>query len=92
MSDIQTTLARWGIWARESSHLNYPHIANGFKGLVAGGKVAASCCDNDGLALDNIIGNLQRTSREKELELIVRGQSTSSLARMAIEATFAAER
>ncbi|CNL50997.1 antiterminator Q family protein [Yersinia enterocolitica] len=86
MSDIQTILARWGVWAREHSHLDYPHIANGFKSLVAGGKVAASCCDNDGLALDNIIGNLQRASREKELELIVRhyvyGQSKSSIARL----------
>ncbi|CNG74272.1 phage antitermination protein Q [Yersinia enterocolitica] len=48
--------------------------------------MAASCCDNDGLALDNIIGNLQRASREKELELIVRhyiyGQSKSSIARL----------
>lgn len=35
MSDIQTILARWGGWAREHSHLDYPHIANGFKGLVA---------------------------------------------------------
>ncbi len=35
MSDIQTILARWGGWAREHSHLDYPHIANGFKGVVA---------------------------------------------------------
>ncbi len=34
MSDIQTVLTRWGVWARDNSHLDYPHIASGFKGLV----------------------------------------------------------
>lgn len=32
MSDIQTVLTRWGVWAREHSQLDYPHIASGFKG------------------------------------------------------------
>lgn len=32
MSDIQTVLTRWGVWAKDHSHLDYPHIASGFKG------------------------------------------------------------
>ncbi|CNH28003.1 antiterminator Q family protein [Yersinia pekkanenii] len=86
MSDIQTVLTRWGIWARENSQLDYPHIASGFKGLVTKNKSAESCCDNDGLAIDRTIGDLQRASREKELELILRhyvyGQSKASIARL----------
>ncbi|CFR26004.1 antiterminator Q family protein [Yersinia kristensenii] len=86
MSDIQTVLTRWGVWAREHSQLDYPHIASGFKGVATRNKMAESCCDNDGLAIDKTIGNLQRASREKELELILRhyvyGQSKASIARL----------
>ncbi|MFW5402095.1 antiterminator Q family protein [Yersinia sp. 1252 StPb PI] len=86
MSDIQTVLTRWGVWARDNSHLDYPHIASGFKGLVTSNRQVESCCDNDGLAIDKTIGNLQRASREKELELIFRhyvyGQSKASIARL----------
>ncbi len=65
MSDIQTVLTRWGVWAREHSQLDYSHIASGFKGVETRNKMAESCCDNDGLAIDKTIGNLQRASREK---------------------------
>ena len=86
MSNIQTVLARWGVWARENIHLDYPHIANGLKGMEMRNKPAESCCDNDGLVIDKTIGNLQRASREKELELILRHyvyvQSTASIARL----------
>ncbi|CNL51623.1 antiterminator Q family protein [Yersinia alsatica] len=86
MSDIQTVLARWGVWARDNSNLDYPHIDNEFKDLMISQIGIESCCDNDGLAIDNIIANLQRASREKELELIVRhyiyGQSKCSIARL----------
>ncbi|CNB41084.1 antiterminator Q family protein [Yersinia similis] len=86
MSYIQTVLARWGVWARDNSRLDYPHISSGFKGLVTRNKPVESCCDNDGLIIDNTVGNLQRAAREKELELIllhyVYGQSKSSIARL----------
>lgn len=35
MRDIQLVLARWGVWARYSSGLDYSSIAAGFKGLLA---------------------------------------------------------
>lgn len=38
MSDIQTVLTRWGVWAKDHSHLDYPHIASGFKGAVTRSK------------------------------------------------------
>lgn len=86
MSDIQTVLTRWGVWAKDHSHLDYPHIASGFKGAVTRSKSVDSCCDNDGLVIDKVIGNLQRASREKELEFILRhyvyGQSKASIARL----------
>ncbi|AJJ19870.1 phage antitermination Q family protein [Yersinia intermedia] len=52
MSDIQTVLTRWGVWARDNSHLDYPHIASGFKGLVTSNRQVESCCDNNGLAIE----------------------------------------
>ncbi|QKJ02304.1 antiterminator Q family protein [Yersinia mollaretii] len=86
MADIQTVLARWGVWARDNSRLDYPHIASGFRGISLRGKQLESCSDNDGLAIDMTVGNLQRAAREKELELIIRhyvyGQSKASIARL----------
>ena len=86
MDDIQAVLTRWGVWARDNAKLDYPHIANGFKGVVSAGRSLESCSDNDGLKIDVTIGNLQRATRDKELELIIRhyvyGQSKASIARL----------
>ncbi|CNI60654.1 antiterminator Q family protein [Yersinia vastinensis] len=86
MNDIKTVLARWGVWARDHSHLDYPHIASGFKGATAIRRKIEPCCDNDGLIIDNILGNLQHASKESGLELILRhyvyGQSKCAIARL----------
>ncbi|CQH30056.1 antiterminator Q family protein [Yersinia mollaretii] len=86
MADIQTVLTRWGVWARDNAHLDYPHIASGFRGIISGGKQLESCSDNDGLAIDTTVGYLKRAAREKELDLIIRhyvyGQSKASIARL----------
>ncbi|CNJ36279.1 antitermination protein [Yersinia mollaretii] len=86
MGDIQTVLTRWGVWARDNAHLDYPHIASGFRGITSGGKQLESCSDNDGLAIDMTVGYLKRAAREKELDLIIRhyvyGQSKASIARL----------
>ncbi|AKP33843.1 antiterminator Q family protein [Yersinia aleksiciae] len=86
MGDIQTVLARWGVWARDNTRLDYPHIASGFRGITTGGKSLESCSDHDGLVIDITVGYLKRAAREKELELIIRhyvyGQSKTSIARL----------
>ncbi|WP_145520833.1 antiterminator Q family protein [Yersinia mollaretii] len=86
MGDIQTVLTRWGVWARYNAHLDYPHIASGFRGITSGGRQLESCSDNDGLAIDMTVGYLKRAAREKELDLIIRhyvyGQSKASIARL----------
>ncbi len=72
MRDIQLVLARWGVWARYSSGLDYSSIAAGFKGLLADtSKSKASCCDDDGLVVDGCVARLKQC-RPNEYELIIR--------------------
>lgn len=70
--DIQLVLARWGVWARCSSGLDYSSIAAGFKGLLPDtSKSKASCCDDDGLVVDGCVARLKQY-RPEEYELIIR--------------------
>lgn len=85
MRDIQLVLARWGVWARYSSGLDYSSIAAGFKGLLADtSKSKASCCDDDGLVVDGCVARLKQC-RPNEYELIIRhyvlNQSKRAIAR-----------
>lgn len=85
MRDIQLVLARWGVWARYSSGLDYSSIAAGFKGLLADtSKNKASCCDDDGLVVDGCVARLKQY-RPDEYELIIRhyvlNQSKRAIAR-----------
>ncbi|QHB30886.1 hypothetical protein F0T03_00805 [Yersinia canariae] len=34
MRGIQIILTRWGAWARDNAHLDFPYIASGLKRLV----------------------------------------------------------
>lgn len=85
MRDIQLVLARWGVWARYSSGLDYSSIAAGFKGLLPDtSKSKASCCDDDGLVVDGCVARLKQY-RPDEYELIIRhyvlNQSKRAIAR-----------
>ena len=85
MRDIQLVLARWGVWARYSSGLDYSSIAAGFKGLLPDtSKSKASCCDDDGLVVDGGVARLKQY-RPDEYELIIRhyvlNQSKRAIAR-----------
>ncbi|CNG67400.1 antitermination protein Q [Yersinia kristensenii] len=83
--DIQLVLARWGVWARYSSGLDYSSIAAGFKGLLPDtAKSKASCCDDDGLVVDGCVARLKQY-RPDEYDLIIRhyvlNQSKRAIAR-----------
>lgn len=83
--DIQLALARWGVWARFSSGLDYSSIAAGFKGLLPDTtKSKDSCCDDDGLVVDGCVARLKQY-RPDEYELIIRhyvfNQSKRAIAR-----------
>ncbi|WP_145568140.1 antiterminator Q family protein [Yersinia mollaretii] len=85
MRDIQLVLARWGVWAKYSSGLDYSSIAARFKGLLPdNSKSKASCCDDDGLVVDGCISRLKQY-RPDEYELIIRhyvlNQSKRAIAR-----------
>lgn len=86
MRDIQEALSRWGVWARDNSGVDFPHIAAGFKGLLPeAGSKNISCSDDDGLVIDCAVSRLRSVRKQDELELIMRhyvlGQSKSSIAR-----------
>ncbi|MGP2761012.1 antiterminator Q family protein [Serratia marcescens] len=69
--DMYEVLSRWGVWARESSGIDYSPIAAGFKGLIphpSNGKL--SCCDDDGLVIDGCVARLKRYKPE-EYELLI---------------------
>lgn len=71
MRDMYEILERWGVWARESSGIDYSPIAAGFKGLlpqVSSGKL--SCSDDDGLLIDGCVAKLKRY-KPNEYDLIV---------------------
>ncbi|MBC8947300.1 antiterminator Q family protein [Xenorhabdus indica] len=72
MRDIQMVLERWGGWAANgNSSINYSPIAAGFKGLLPyTSKSRPSCCDNDGIAVDGAVGQLIKSGRTDEFELI----------------------
>jgi hypothetical protein len=85
MRNIALMLARWGVWARDHSEINYSHIAAGFKGLLPGkGRAVAPCCDNDGLLIDRAVGQLKVARQPRDLEIILRhyvyGESKSAIA------------
>ncbi|AWC79976.1 MULTISPECIES: antiterminator Q family protein [Serratia] len=84
--DIYEVLSRWGVWARESSSINYSPIAAGFKGLLPhppNGKL--SCCNDDGLVIDGCVARLkQYKSGEYDLVIAhhVYGVSLRKIAKM----------
>lgn len=72
MRDIQIVLERWGAWAaNDNSHIDWPHIAAGFKGLLPiTSKTRPQCCDEEGIIIDGCIARLKKYSHE-EFELII---------------------
>ena len=72
MRDIQLVLARYGVWAKDNSGVDWSPIAAGFKGLrpTESSKVE-SCCDNDGLIVDAAVGRLAAVRKPEEVTLIM---------------------
>ncbi|CAI2082238.1 TPA: antiterminator Q family protein [Serratia marcescens] len=69
--DMYEVLSRWGVWARESSGIDYSPIAAGFKGLLphpSNGKL--SCCDDDGLVIDGCVARLKQYKPD-EYDLVI---------------------
>ncbi|MGB8665633.1 MAG: antiterminator Q family protein [Serratia inhibens] len=69
--DMYEVLSRWGVWARESSGIDYSPIAAGFKGLLpptSSGK--ESCNDDDGLLIDGCVARLKKYKPE-EYDLVI---------------------
>lgn len=82
--DIYEVLSRWGVWARESSSINYSPIAAGFKGLLPhppNGKLP--CCNDDGLVIDGCVARLKRYKPEEYVPVIAYHVYDVSLRRIA---------
>ncbi|MTD07237.1 antitermination protein [Serratia sp. YC16] len=84
--DMYEVLSRWGVWARESSGIDYSSIAAGFKGLLphpSNGKL--SCCDDDGLVIDGCVARLKQYKPD-EYDLVIAhhvyGMSLRKIARI----------
>lgn len=62
MRDIQMVLQRWGAWAASGGdNIGYPRTANGLSRLLAAsGKSRPSCCDEDGLFLNEAMIRLSK--------------------------------
>ena len=72
MRDIQLVLARYGVWAKDNSGVDWSPIAAGFKGLLpAESSKVESCCDNDGLIVDAAVGRLAAVRKPEEVTLIM---------------------
>ena len=72
MRDIQLVLARYGVWAKDNSGVDWSPIAAGFKGLLpAESNKVESCCDNDGLIVDAAVGRLAAVRKPEEVTLIM---------------------
>ncbi|CNI38687.1 antitermination protein Q [Yersinia mollaretii] len=72
MRDISLVLARWGVWARDSSGVDYSPIAAGFKGLLpVTSSSKESCCDDDGLIVDAAVSQLKARRLHHESSLII---------------------
>ncbi|WP_126501605.1 antiterminator Q family protein [Serratia quinivorans] len=71
MRDIYEVLERWGVWARDSSGIDYSPIAAGFRGLLPyESKGKSSCSDDEGLLIDGCIARL-RDIKLDEYEVVV---------------------
>ena len=87
MRDIQLVLARYGVWAKDNSGVDWSPIAAGFKGLLpTESSKVESCCDNDGLIVDAAVGRLAAVRKPEEVTLIMlhyrMGLSKRKIARM----------
>ncbi|QUT17689.1 antiterminator Q family protein [Rahnella inusitata] len=72
MRDIQLVLARYGVWAKDNSGVDWSPIAAGFKGLLpTESSKVESCCDNDGLIVDAAVGRLAAVRKPEEVTLIM---------------------
>jgi len=72
MRDIQLVLARYGVWAKDNSGVDWSPIAAGFKGLLpTESRKVESCCDNDGLIVDAAVGRLAVVRKPEEVTLIM---------------------
>lgn len=62
MRDIQMVLQRWGAWAASGGdNIGYPRTANGLSRLLpTSGKSRPSCCDDDGLFLNEAMIRLSK--------------------------------
>lgn len=72
MRDIQHILELWGAWAaNDNSQVDWQPIAAGFKGLLPyTNKSRPQCCDNDGLIIDAVVGQLKARRLIYEISLI----------------------
>ncbi|ELQ9311817.1 antitermination protein [Serratia marcescens] len=69
--DMYEVLSRWGVWARESSGVDYPPIAAGFKGLLPPANSGKeSCNDDDGLLIDGCVARLKKYKPD-EYDLVI---------------------
>jgi len=69
--DMYEVLSRWGVWARESSGIDYSPIAAGFKGLLPPtSSEKESCNDDDGLLIDGCVARLKRYKPD-EYDLVI---------------------
>lgn len=72
MRDIQLVLARYGVWAKDNSGVDWSPIAAGFKGLLpTESNKVESCCDDDGLIVDAAVGRLAAVRKPEEVTLIM---------------------
>jgi len=70
MRDIYLVLERWGIWARYKPEMSYSTVAAGFRGLLPQNSTRLpSCCDEDGLIVDRVVGQLKLVRKPEEVTL-----------------------
>jgi hypothetical protein len=72
MRDMYQVMDMWGAWAAaESSGVDWPIIAAGFKGLLVDtSKSRTQCNDDDGILIDGCVALLKKY-RTKEYEIVI---------------------